>query len=165
MIIFDASTLILLAKVDLLEAIAKQQKVVITPVVEKESIRPDRPDAKLIARLIAEERILVKEVSEAASDIKRLQKDFHLDLGEASSLWLAGRLGAIIATDDGLAIKAAKVLGIGFATAIHFLVMAYTSGAIPRVLALAKLEKLERVGRYHKQIIEDAKSKLQGGTK
>lgn len=161
MIVFDASTLILLAKVDLLEQITNEHEVIITDIVKQESATRDLPDAGLTARLVDEDRIAIKQVQDGAKDIKRLQKDFNIDKGEASSLWLARRLHTIIATDDGLAIKAAKILGIGFTTAIQFLILSYQNGTITRNLALAKLEKLERLGRYHKSIIEDAKIKLQ----
>src|SRR5262245_34130412 len=130
MIVFDASTLILLAKVDLLEEVAQTYEILITPIIEQESTLPDTSDAKLIARLICEDRINVRDVEEGSPDIKRIQKDFNLAPGEASSLWLARRLGAVIATDDGPAIKAAKVLGIGFTTAIHFLILSYERGKI-----------------------------------
>lgn len=165
MVVFDASTLILLAKVDLLEDVAKEYEIVVTPVVEQESTLPDTPDAKLIARLIGEDRIKVKDVAEGSPDIKRIQKDFNLAPGEASSLWLARRLGVVIATDDGPAIKAAKVLGVGFATAIHFIIRCYETGEVSKRLALAKLEKLEKVGRYSLRIIEDAKRRIMGGKK
>lgn len=163
MIVFDASTLILLAKVDLLEDIAKAYEIVITPIIGQESTLPDTPDTKLIARLISEDRINITDVEEGSPDIKRIQKDFNLAPGEASSLWLARRWGAVIATDDGPAIKAAKVLGVSFTTAIHFVIRYYETGEVSKRLALAKLEKLEKVGRYSPRIIEDAKRRIIGG--
>ncbi len=161
--VFDASTLILLAKVDLLEDVAKEYGIIITRIVEEESTTVDLPDAKLISRLIKEKRIMVRDVEQGAKDIKRLQKDFNIEDGEASSLWLSSRLGTIIATDDGLAIRAAKVLGVEFTTALQFLILSYEKGRITRELALAKLEKFEKFGRYHKRIMESAKLKLEGG--
>ncbi|MBI1748786.1 MAG: hypothetical protein HYR55_19700, partial [Acidobacteria bacterium] len=70
MIVFDASTLILLAKVDLLEDVAKVYEILITPIVEQESTLPDTSDAKLISRLIGKDRINVRDVEEGSLDIK-----------------------------------------------------------------------------------------------
>lgn len=161
MIAFDASTLILLAKVSILEVTVEQYRILITSVVKDESAKQDSMDARLIAKFIHEERISLKDVQPGQKDIRKLETDFKIGPGEASSLWLAHTLNAPIATDDGLAIKAAKVLGIRFMTAIHFLISAFERGAITEELALAKLEKLEKYGRYHRAIIENARIRLE----
>ena len=161
--VFDASTLILLAKVDLLEAVATERLIVITPIVQEESIRLGAADSRLIARLVSKGRIVVRDVLEGARDIKKLQKDFSIAAGEASSLWLAHKLGVALATDDGRTIRAAKILGVPFATAVHFLIESYRNGRLTREFASAKLEKLVKFGRYHRRIIKDAKMQLEGG--
>ena len=65
-----------------------------------------------------------------------------------------------MATDDGPAIKVAKILGVSFATAIDFLVRAYEKGMLTKEVALIKLEKLRKYGRYNFQIIQDARGRL-----
>lgn len=117
-------------------------------------------DARLIAKFIDEERISPRDVQRGQKDIRKLETDFKIRAGEASSLWLAHSLDAPIATDDGLAIKAAKILGVPFMTAIHFLISACERGSITGELALAKLEKLEKYGRYHRDIIDNARIRL-----
>ncbi len=159
MIVFDASTLILLAKIELLRRTVEAVEVVIPSVVEKESTQKDTLDARLIRTLIEEGRIKVKAVKEAGR-VRQMMEDFRLGEGEAQALDMARTKRAILATDDGLAIKGCKVLGVEFATAIHFLVRSYERRAISKELALAKLEKLKEYGRYEPRIIEDARNRL-----
>lgn len=161
MIVFDVSTLILLAKVELLRLVVEAVEVVIPSVVETESTQKDTFDAGLIRALIEEGRIKVEAVEEPGR-VKRMMEDSRLEEGEAQALDMARTKRAILATDDGLAIKGCKVLGVEFATAIHFLIRAYERGAIDKELASAKLEKLKRYGRYEPRIIEDAKDRFQG---
>jgi hypothetical protein len=67
----------------------------------------------------------------------------------------------VIGIDDGPGIRAAKILGIPFVTAMHVLIGLYEDGQLPIESALAKLESLEKWGRYHVQIAEDARSRIQ----
>lgn len=97
--------------------------------------------------------------------LKRLQEDFAIAEGEASALFLARQRQTILATDDGQTIKACKVLGIKFVTAIHFLLSAYYKRRIAKELALLKLERLKNLGRYNARIISDAMSKIEGRMK
>jgi len=70
-----------------------------------------------------------------------------------------------LATDDGPTIQAAKMMGIPFATAIHFVIDICRGGDMPLELALAKLEKLERFGRYHPRIMQHARTQFEGRRK
>ena len=161
-VVLDASTLILLAKIDLLPLTLGRLRIVITPQVKDEATRrPDLQDAQLIARLLERRRIQVRGVD--LKRVKHLEKDFRLDLGEASSVVLAQELDAVLGTDDAVAIKACKILDIPFVTAIHLLIRAYEEKLISRQQALVKLEKLQRYGRYDSRILEDAVKHLQGG--
>jgi len=161
-VVLDASTLILLAKIDLLPLTLGRLRIVITTQVEDEATRrPDLEDARLIARLLERQRIRVRSVD--PKQVKHLEKDFRLDLGEASSVVLAKELDAVLGTDDAVAIKACKILDIPFVTAIHLLIRAYEEKLIGRQQALVKLEKLQRYGRYDSRILEDAVKHLQGG--
>ena len=162
MIVFDASTLILLAKVELLRRVVEAVEVMIPPVVESESTRKDTLDAGLIRTLIMEGKVKVKRVKEPGL-VKRLMEDFRLDEGEAEALDMARGELAILATDDGPTIKGCKVLGVEFATALHFLIRARERGVVDTEIALAKLEKLKAYGRYEPRIIEDARHRLMGG--
>ncbi len=163
MIIFDASTLILLAKIEILKAITQTQKILISKEVEAEAIcRPELLDAKIIIELIKTKQIKVIKVKDSVL-LKRLREDFAIAEGEASVLLLARQRQAILATDDGQAIKACKVLGVKFVTAIHFLLSVYYKKRIGREFALVKLERLKNFGRYDVRIISDAIKRIEGG--
>lgn len=164
MIVFDASTLILLAKVELLRRVVEAVEIVIPPVVETESTRKDTLDAGLIRTLIKEGRVKVEALKESGR-VKRMMEDFRLDEGEAQALAMARGKRAILATDDGPTIKGCKILGVEFATAVHFLIRGRERGLIDKEMALAKLEKLKGYGRYEPRIIEDARDRLLGGKK
>lgn len=88
--------------------------------------------------------------------------DFGLGEGEAEALSLALRERCILATDDWRAIKACKILDVGFITAIHCLVALYRSKELDQRLALEKLKSLEKYGRYSVQIMKDARKMIEG---
>ena len=162
MIIFDASTLILLAKIEILKMITQDRRILISKEVELESTcKHELLDAKIIMELIKARKIKVVKVTNQAL-LKRLQKDFVLARGEASALSLAHHKQMILATDDGQTIKACKVLGIKFVTAIHFLLDVYYKRKINKKLALVRLERLKNLGRYNAKIISDAINKIEG---
>ncbi len=162
MIIFDASTLILLAKIEILKAVTQTQEILICKEVEVEAVcRPELLDAKIIIELIKTKQIKVIRIKDAVL-LKKFREDFAIAEGEASVLLLARQRQAILATDDGQAIKACKVLGIKFVTAIHFLLSVYYKKRISRELALVKLERLKNLGRYDVRIISDAIRRIEG---
>lgn len=162
MIIFDASTLILLAKIEILKLITQTQEILISKEVEVETTcRPEFLDAKIIIELIKTGEIKVIKVKNPVL-LRRFRKDFAIAEGEASVLLLAHQKQAILATDDGQTIKACKVLGVKFVTAIHFLLSVYYKRKISRELALVKLERLKNLGRYNVRIISDAINRIEG---
>jgi predicted nucleic acid-binding protein len=161
-IVFDASTLILLAKIELLREITGEVKVIIPEKVKTECLSKKGIDALLISTLIKEKKIKVKKAGNAEA-IKKIQLDFRIEVGEAEALWLARRLKCPIAVDDGPTIKACKVIDQRFTTAIHFLLNLVSQDRLELPMAIAKLEKLSHYGRYHREIIEDATKHLKGG--
>ena len=164
MIVMDASTAILLAKAELLdEFIHGVTDQVAMPVeVQQECCTRDSPDARLIGRAIAENRIAVKTV--ARKDlVAELRGEFTLGLGEASAIALAtGRRKVLVATDDKRAINACKLLRIPFTTALAVLVRMREKGVLGRDQAVAKLEALAEFGRYRKDTIAAARTQLEG---
>ena len=162
MIIFDASTLILLAKIDILKMVTQAEEIAISREVEREATcKPEFLDAKIIMELIKTGKIKVIK-GRSPVLLKRFREDFAIDQGEASVLLLARKRQTILATDDGQAIKACKVLGIKFVTAIHFLLLLYYKGKISKELALVKLECLKNLGRYNIRIISDVINRIEG---
>lgn len=161
-VVFDASTLILLAKTELLRELAGEIKIIISEKVKAECLAKEGIDAKLIATLIKEKKIEIKKTGNTEI-IKNIQRDFRIDAGEAEALLMARKMECPLAVDDGPTIKACKVLGQQFITAIHFLLNLALNNKLQLPIALAKLEKLSVYGRYSKRIIEDATNRLKGG--
>jgi predicted DNA-binding protein (UPF0278 family) len=161
-IVFDASTLILLAKIELLREVTKEVKIIIPEEVKTECFLKESLDAILISTLIKEKKIEVKKVGDREA-LRKIRRDFRIEGGEAEVIWLAKKLNYPIAVDDGLAIKACKVIGLRFLTAIHFLLDFASRERLEFPMAMAKLEKLTTYGRYSRRIIEDATKRLKGG--
>lgn len=159
---FDSSTLILLAKIELLREVAEDIQIIIPERVKAESLSKEGSDTLLIRTLIKEKKIEVKKAGNREA-VHRIQKDFKIENGEAEALWLAITLDCPLAVDDWPAIKACKILGRSFTTAIHFILKLASDGRLERVMALEKLKKLSRYGRYSGRIMEDAIGRLKGG--
>jgi predicted nucleic acid-binding protein len=161
MIALDASTAILLAKAELLEAFIEDvdQTVAMPKDVQEECRGRDSLDARLIDRAIEEERIEVKAVDRRA--VPQLVRDFGLGVGEAAAIALAAPERALVATDDRRAIHACKVLKIPFTTTISVLTRTREKGLLSREQALEKLNRLARDGRYKKEIIAAARADME----
>jgi predicted nucleic acid-binding protein len=85
-----------------------------------------RPDGLLIQQRIREGRLSVRQVRQSRV-ATRLMQDFRLGLGEAEALVLAlenEEEAAAVATDDRNAIRACKVLRLGFVSSLGILVRA-----------------------------------------
>jgi len=166
-LIFDSSTLILLAKSELLDLVLDDFKgtpLVPRAVVEETTFDISRPDAMLIKQRIEEGRLSVEEVRHSQI-LVRLLEDFRLGLGEAEALALASERdsGDIIATDDRKAIRACKVLRIGFVTSLAFLVRAVEKGLLTRKEGMRSLERLRSYGRFRQEVIDEVALQI-GGT-
>ncbi len=51
-------------------------------------------------------------------------------------------------------------MGVSFFTAIHVLLELYEKGRMNKKTALAKLDVLEKIGRYNAQILSDARERI-----
>lgn len=155
-LIFDSSTLILLAKITLLRKYVENNRIKISQNVKPEILfKKELEDTKIIEKLIDEK--LIEELT-GKINFEKLIDDFSLDKGEAESLAAAINYKKILATDDWKAIKACKVLGIKFITTIHCLIQLYNLGKIDQNICLEKLKNLEKFGRYNPDIIRNAKN-------
>ncbi len=164
MIVLDASTAILLAKAELLDAFvdAVQQPVVMPKQVERECYgRRESLDAQLIARAITGKRITVRIVRQQ-KQYEKLRRDFPLGRGEAAAIALAlASEGALVATDDRQAINACKLLNLPFITALTVLVRMREKGLLSTEEAKSMLETLARYGRYKQRTIDAARLELE----
>ena len=165
MIVFDASTLILLAKIGLLELFIStfQGRVAIPKKVKSEVCVQGEAERPFVENLIKQGKIEILTAKNPRQK-RKLMADFNIDEGEAEALLLAIQTGAkAIATDDRNAIRASKLLKIDFITAIGFLVRAYEKQLVDRDEALTKLQSLQAVAKYSNTILKDAKNKIEGG--
>jgi predicted nucleic acid-binding protein len=164
MLVFDASTLIILAKADLLGIFLADfgGRVSIPSEVAKECCEYKKTlDAWLIQKFVDEGRIEVLTVRNRSLVLK-LQSDFSLGRGEAEAIILALNAKAdLIGIDDRQGINACRMLGMPFATALNILVRAKAKGLLETDEAMAKLKLLAKYGRYRHSMIEDAERQLE----
>jgi predicted nucleic acid-binding protein len=164
MIVFDASTLILIAKVGLLDLVLTNASVPVTipGEVEKECCGSKKaPDALIIQRALDKSRIKTVVVKNRRL-VGKLQADFSLGRGEAEAIALAvNEKAEVLAIDDKNGINACKLLGVAFTTAVGILIRGRERGLLEESEALEKLSSLAKHGRYKDSIIEDARRKLE----
>jgi predicted nucleic acid-binding protein len=158
LIVFDASTLILLAKISILQLVLSKYGGVMPESVKEEIIYKKAMDTELIVQQIKDGNLAL-EKNPSKDKINRILKDFPLGRGEATAIIIAKEKGRVLATDDGLAIKVCKIFGVKFTTAIHFLVEA----GLDKSIAGAKLKMLKKYGRYSADIIKDAEERIMKG--
>jgi predicted nucleic acid-binding protein len=167
MLLFDASTLILLAKIEILDIFLADadKKVAIPEKVKEEVLAGSSPDRPMVEKLVRDRRIDVLKTRDRKL-VRRLIEDFNIDEGEAETLTLAIQEKALlVATDDKNAIKACKIMKLDFITAIAILVRAWEKGLIRADEAFSKLQKLQSFARYNKTIIEAARNQIEGAIK
>jgi len=164
MIVFDASTLILITKVELLDRFLVNAgvTVAIPAEVARECCGSKKAlDAVMIQKVLDESRIKAIVVKSRRL-VAKLQTDFSLGKGEAEAIALAiGERAQLLGIDDKNGINACKVLGLAFTTAVGILIRSREKGLLEGPEALEKLGRLARHGRYKDSIIEDARLKLE----
>ncbi len=166
LVVSDSSTLILMAKVNLLDsAIAHFGGIAIPRAVEREvverGIAKHREDALLVRQRITEKKMRVFDVDgESAADIVR---DFNLHLGEAEAIALYLKKGAnLLGVDDGKAIKVCKILNVKFFTCLSLLLLFAQERVISIEMAKAHVEKLANLSAYKSGELVFALEKIRG---
>lgn len=164
MIIFDASTLILLAKIEALELFLEHSSLgaAIPEEVERECRAIGRSlDALMIQKAIEEAKIKVASVKNRKY-AARLRADFSLGKGESEAICMAlAEKASVVGIDDKNGINACKLLGLPFTTAIGIVIRLREKRLFTADAALAELAMLATFGRYKKSILDDARKKLE----
>ena len=164
MFIFDSSTLILTAKMELLDLFLSEigMEVAVPRAVEEECCGVQKTlDALMIQKAVDESRITVRNVRNRKM-VRKLEEDFSMGRGEAEAIALAlQEKGQLVGVDDKRGINACKLTGVPFTTAIAILLRSREKGLIDRDDALARLSSLARYGRYKSSILADAKRRLE----
>lgn len=164
MIVFDASTLILIAKAELLDLFLAHVSVpvAIPSEVERECCGSTKAlDALIIQRALDDSRVKTVAVKNRRL-VAKLQADFSLGRGEAEAIALAlNEKAQLLGIDDKNGINACKLLGIAFTTAVGILIRSREKGLLEERETLEKLALLAKHGRYRDSIIEDARLRLE----
>jgi len=164
MFVFDASTLILTAKIELLQLFLNDigMEVAIPKAVEEECCGVSKTlDALVIRKALDEARIQVRKVRNGKL-VAKLVSDFTLGRGEGEAIALALEEKArTVGIDDKNGIDACKLLGLPFTTAVGLLVWSRQKGLTGLDDARVRLSALGRYGRYRKSILDDALRQLE----
>jgi predicted nucleic acid-binding protein len=164
MLIFDASTLILVAKIDLLDLFLGIVSIgaAIPTEVHLECCGGKKTlDALMIRQVVDDSRIQVARVRDRKA-VVRLQEDFSLGTGEAEAIALALQTNArLVGIDDKNGINACKLLRIPFTTAANILIVCRERNLIGKSDAAGKLDLLAKYGRYKSSIIQDVGIQLE----
>lgn len=164
MFIFDSSTLILTAKIELLPLFLSSigMEVAIPKAVEDECCGVSKTfDALIIRKALDDAKIKVQKVRNTKMTAKLLA-DFNMGRGEAEAIALALEQKAlIVGIDDKCGIDACKLLGLPFTTSIGLLIRSRQKGLLGLDDARGRLSTLARYGRYRKSILEDALKRLE----
>jgi predicted nucleic acid-binding protein len=164
MIVLDSSTLILIAKIEVLGRLLESAEfqVCIPTEVGKESCAVKKSlDALLIQKAIDESTIRVVTVKDRKL-VAKLRQDFGLGKCEAEAIVLAlAERTTLMGIDDKNGINACKLLGIPFTTAIGILIRMREKELLTTEEAVAKLATRGKQGRYKQSILEDAKRRLE----
>lgn len=158
LIVSDSSTLILLAKTNLLKSVYLYfNKMLITEAVFKETVEhgksENKEDAFIIEKEVNENRINVEKIKDKKI-LNNILINFKCNLGEAEAITLAINKKSKLFTDDLEAIKVCKVYDVEFITALAFLIKLLHDSKIDKEMAIMKFEGLSKFGYYSKEMLK-----------
>jgi len=162
MLVSNTSTLVLLAKIDCLEAFITISPSIAIPtqVKEEELFEKDSYYAKLIKKFIQLKKIVILPVDK--TQINDIMSEFKLDEGEAAAYALFdNRKHKAILTDDGELIKLCKLQKVPFICAMAVVIRLFEIKKLSKKEALDKLEDLRKIGRYSEKLYEHFKSEVE----
>lgn len=164
MLIFSSSTLILIAKVELLDTFLNNigMEIAIPKAVEDECCGGKKTlDALFIRKALDDSGIKVRGLRNRKL-VAKLEEDFSMGKGESEAIALALQEKALlVGIDDKNGMNACKLAGIPFTTALGILVRSREKGLIDRSDALMKLSALAKFGWYRNSILENVKLRLE----
>jgi len=151
----DATSLILLAKANLLEVFVRRNNVVIPKLVYGEVAKgkdKGREDSILVEKLIAKNQLSVVSANKAIKD--KIGRLFNIKGGEQEVIAIASEKKHIVITDDKRCINAAKALDIFFVTSLDVVVALYKNGVISKEKVIHSIDALEEYGWYSKELVK-----------
>lgn len=159
-IISDASTLILLQKIVLLDKLVKNFEFIISEEIYNEAVIKGKKlkskDSYLIENKITKEIIKIKKIKRP-NKVNQIINEFSLEKGEAEAIVLFLQEKAdVLAIDDHKAINVCKIYKIPFMTALTFVITALDSKLIMKSEAKEMIKDLCIYGRYKDELIYKA---------
>ena len=159
-IVSDASTLILLQKIALLNKLAANFNLIIPMEVYNESVIKGKSikseDAYSIEDKINNNLIKIKDIKDKKR-VDRIIKEFGLGKGEAEAVVsFLQEKADVLATDDHKAINICKIHKIPFITALTFVVEAHKIKLVNKSKAKEMIKNLGIYGRYRDELIYKA---------
>ncbi len=154
-IIADASSLILLSKISVLETFVERNDATISKIVYNEVIKgkeKGREDSIIVEKLVQESKLKVKIPNKLIKN--KIEKLFNLRKGELDVISLAYKTNHAVLTDDKKCLNAAKALGIEFIVSLDVIIVLYKKNVITREKALECINRLEDYGWYSKNLIK-----------
>jgi predicted nucleic acid-binding protein len=159
-IISDASTLILLQKIALLDKLLKNMRFIIPSEVYQEAVTKGKAkkfsDSYRIDEHVKTRKIVVKELKNS-NTAASIREEFGLGEGEAQAIALfLQENGNMLAVDDHKAVNVCKIYNIPFMTALTFVVFAHNKKVVNKEVAKDMIDNLSVFGRYKNELIHDA---------
>lgn len=160
LIVSDASSLILLNKIKLIEKLAKLMSIKIPLEVKKEAVDMGKEnnyqDAFEIEKLISKNLVEIKEVKNH-KEVSELMKKYNIEKGESEAVQLFKELNAdLLATDDRNAINTCNLLNIPTSGSLAFVINLNEIKIISKKEGEEMINKLSIFGRYNIDIINKA---------
>jgi len=166
LIVSDASSLILLNKIKLIEKLSKLMSIKIPLEVKKEAVDVGKEnnyqDAFEIERLISKNLVEVEEVKNNL-EVNKLMRIYNIEKGESEAIQLFKELKAdLLATDDRNAINTCNLLNIPTSGSLAFVINFYKGSIISREEGEEMINQLSIFGRYNIDIINKALNDVRG---
>ena len=160
LVISDASSLILLNKIGLINELTKLMLIKIPEEIKKEAVDKGKEggykDAFEIEDLINKNIIEVKKVKNY-ENVNKLMKDYNIGRGESEAIQLFKEMKAnLLATDDRDAINTCNLLGIPASGSLSFVINCFSKKIISKKEGEEMINKLSIFGRYSSDIINKA---------
>lgn len=161
MIAIDSSSLILMAKLGILDKIIKslQKRLVVTNHIYDETAKTETFDAKIINKR-TEEKTIAKKGVRSIQLFTKIKHDFNLGNGEAEAITFCMENKTGLITDDKKAMNACRLLRIKFITVLNLLLRLYKKNLITKIEANLYLKKLKIFGRYTDEILQKVAEEL-----
>lgn len=155
LIVADASSLILLTRVDLMAIVLEEFRVIVPERVYEECVNEDTlkrfPDALAIQQWAHDRKLEVKKV-----DVHKHKFLYKVNQGEKEAIALSLEFPeSVLLTDDGNAVKIAKYLKKAFIISPLVVLDLYHLEKISYETAKKSIEKLSIIGRYLPNLIAD----------